>query len=112
MDNEYDRLGSLTLLKQPVRVKENTEFKPALFNLKIELGLQQAEMLGLYARVGWKFSRQSKILIWNVTKMRFIFQLCPPSSPHISPINVAVLGSHWSKRLTADSTSSYELFSL
>ena len=39
--------------------------------------------------------------------MKLVFQHGP------SPVSVAVLGSHWSKELSAaDMTSSYELFSL
>ena len=45
------------------------------------------------SRVGWKVHRLTKILSWNVTKMRLIFQ----HSLHTSSISVEVLGSYWSK---------------
>ena len=45
-------------------------------------------------------------------QIRFIFQHCSLCDSHISSIGVAVLGSHWSKKLsTADITSSNEFFS-
>ena len=36
-DKYWDRLGSLTLVRQPVLKKKNSEFKPALLRLKIDL---------------------------------------------------------------------------
>ena len=36
MSKWYDKLGSLALVRQPVEEKENSEFKPTVFHLKID----------------------------------------------------------------------------
>ena len=62
----------------------------------------------IYMKVGWKVHRLTKILSWNVNKMRSNFQHISLGSPHCSSISVAVLGSHWSKKAsTPDMMSAY-----
>ena len=43
MGNQYGRLGSLTLVLQPAKEKENSLFKPVKFRLKTDPVLHPAQ---------------------------------------------------------------------
>ena len=97
---------------QPVWEKENNKLKPVNCLLKIGFVLPTKRgcyiYIYIYTKVGWKVPRLTKILWWNTIKWVLFY-----SEPHISSIDVAVFGSHWSKKSSTQyMTSSYELFSL
>ena len=67
------RLGSLTLLSQPVLEKENFEFKPAKIRLKIDLVLHTARSDGLvYIYIYIRKLIAINIVIWSYVYLQMI----------------------------------------